>query len=65
MTQSVGNPAAPICCGCQKPRVSVAPPPGPKGARNVRVLLCVKCDMGNGPLSGPPSLIEHVRKGFS
>lgn len=59
MSTGVGNPAATVC-GCKRPRIRLARTL--KGT-SIELLLCVKCDAGTSETSGPPVLVDYLRKG--
>lgn len=48
------------CSHCPRPKIRILPPTG----RVPLVVLCAFCDMGGGMAhSGPPVMIEYIRKG--
>jgi hypothetical protein len=59
MSESVGNPAA-VTCGCRRPKIRLA---RTLKGRAIELLLCTECDAGKGPQTGPPVLIDYLKRG--
>lgn len=59
MSTEIGNPHATVC-RCKRPRIRLA---RTINRMPIELLLCTDCDAGARENSGPPILLEYLRKG--